>query len=417
LSYYTVILTLSWITLGILCILVAENGRLAASVKRSCYLSYVVIAASALAEWIGLRLNGDLACPVELLKAVKCADYILTPMACVLIVRQMGKKRTSIWEKLINWILLANTIFQLVCVFTGWMVTTDAGNHYSKGPLYSVYAVLYFVLIILTVIEFVSYGQRFRRQNRLSLYATLFLIVAGILIQELWGVRVAYLALTLGMALLYIHNTEFSQLAADDALKEQRISLMLSQIRPHFLFNTLAVIREIYRSDPEKGDTAITEFAGFLRHNMEALSVEKPIPFTEELDFVRRYLDLQMLRFGDELTVNYDLEATDFSLPVLTLQPIVENAVTYGVRKQRKRSGIVTIRSLERDERFEIHVIDNGPGFDPETLTEENQEAHIGLKNVRERLRHTCGGELEVNSVCGTGTTVILIIPKEGDVC
>jgi len=124
-------------------------------------------------------------------------------------------------------VLILNTVFQIVAMFTGWMTTVDEGNHYVHGPLYFVYIVLYLIVAALVVTEFVVYGRQFRRQNQISLYAILFLVIAGIALQELLGgeIRSAYVALTLGISLLYIHETEFSQQAADSHMHEQHIQI------------------------------------------------------------------------------------------------------------------------------------------------------------------------------------------------
>ena len=147
-----------------------------------------MIALSALAEWLGVHFSGDPAIPAGVLQVVKCADYILTPVAAGAIAGQLA--RDSIWNRLIRIILSLNTAFQLISVFTGWMITIDPGNHYSHGPLYPAYAVMYFMLIGLTVAELVTYGQGFRRENKVSLYATLLLIITGIFMQEFLGMEI-----------------------------------------------------------------------------------------------------------------------------------------------------------------------------------------------------------------------------------
>ena len=99
-------------------------------------------------------------------------------------------------------------------------------------------------------------------------------------------------------------------------------------------------------------------------------------------------------------------------MPTLTLQPIVENAVRYGVRMAPKGRGTVLIRTRENEDSYEVDVIDNGPGFDENHQANDGM-SHTGLRNVRERIRHICGGELIVSSRAGEGTTVRMILPKE----
>ena len=150
---------------------------------------------------------------------------------------------------------------------------------------------------------------------------------------------------------------------------------------------------------------------------MDSLFEDKPLPFEEELKHVEGYLALQKLRFEDELIVKYDLECTDFTIPVLTLQPLVENAVTYGVRKSDSGMGAVTIRTRSYADRIEVSVMDDGPGFVYEVLPDDQARSHTGLKNVRERLMRVAGAKLVIDSVIGRGTTVTIILPQEEKKC
>lgn len=223
--YYTSITILIWLALCILCILVRENARLRSEKKTVFYLTYLLIALAALSEWLGLKLSGS-AAPQWLLRFVKCADYILTPLSGGIIVAHLRNKKTW-WRVILFRVLILNTVFQLVAFFTGWMTTVDAHNRYAHGPLYFVYIIVYLIVAALVVTEFVVYGRQFRRQNQKSLYAILLLVIAGIALQEIMGgeIRCAYLALTLGASLLFIHETEFSQQAADSHLHEQHIQI------------------------------------------------------------------------------------------------------------------------------------------------------------------------------------------------
>ena len=412
-NYYSINIILTWVTLIILSVLVRENDRIARRDAASYYLTYGVIALAALAEWLGLRFNGDPSIPVWALQAVKCADYILTPLAGGALIAQLHRR--SIFRVLIQGILAVNTAFQLAAVFTGWMITVDERHFYSHGPLYEIYIALYLLLIVLVVLEFVTYGRSFRRQNKVSLYSTLLLIVAGIMVQELTGgtFRTAYLTLAIGMALMFIHNTEFMQLTADESLREQRFQMMMSQIQPHFLYNSLGAIQELCDSDPKAAGNAVAMFSRYLRGNMESINQSGMIPFEKELEHTRLYLALEKMRFEAALQVSYDIACTDFSLPALTLQPIAENAVRHGARGKKQKVGTVAVSSREYADRIEISVADNGPGFDPDAPQTDDCRTHIGIQNVRDRLQHACSGALRIESDPATGTVVTIVIPKK----
>ena len=186
---------------------------------------------------------------------------------------------------------------------------------------------------------------------------------------------------------------------------------MLSQIQPHFLYNSLTVIKHFCRRDPELAEKAVVDFSTYLRGNMDSLNIDVPIMFETELKHTNAYLSLEKLRFEDNLQIKYDIECTDFSLPPLTLQPIVENAVRHGVRETDDGKGTVTIATRELDDRYEITVSDNGNGFDPQQHP-ETDKPHIGIENVRYRLKNMCGGTLAFDSVIGQGTVATISVPK-----
>ncbi|MBQ8305379.1 MAG: GGDEF domain-containing protein [Blautia sp.] len=224
-SYYSSIILLCWAALGVLCVLVSENDRIPAEEKRSLYMTYLVIAAAALAEWIGVQLDGREGIPLQVLAMVKCADYALTPMAGGMLV--WGMKEGRRWKQLLLGLLISNTVFQIVACFAGWMVAIDEHNHYTHGPLYFVYVLVYLTAMVLVVIGFISYGRNFRQRNQKSLYMIMLMVFFGILMQEFLGreFRTAYISMTLGAALLYIHYSEFLQMRMDEEILKQRVQI------------------------------------------------------------------------------------------------------------------------------------------------------------------------------------------------
>ncbi|MBR2531178.1 MAG: histidine kinase [Lachnospiraceae bacterium] len=200
--------------------------------------------------------------------------------------------------------------------------------------------------------------------------------------------------------------------AQEKELTENRISIMMSQIQPHFLYNSLASIYYLCDDDPQLAKKAIDEFSSYLRVNMDSLKQTRNVPFKEELKHIRNYLDLEKMRYEDRLTIFYDIEVSDFLVPALSVQPIVENAVRHGISKQPE-GGTVSISTYEKDGWYEITVEDDGVGFDPEKGSDDKTRSHIGIENVRYRLREMCGGTLEITSEFGFGTTATIRIPAE----
>ena len=192
-------------------------------------------------------------------------------------------------------------------------------------------------------------------------------------------------------------------------LQESRISIMLSQMQPHFIFNTLNTIYHLCEINPELARSTINSFSKYLRNNIDNLACRELIHFDKELSFVKSYLEIEKVRFDDELQITFDLPITNFKLPVLTVQPIVENAVKHGTSK---KEGISTlcISTRETDNSYEIEIRDTGAGFDTTLSIDEHK--HVGIRNIRQRLKHLCNGTLTIESRIGEGTTAIIQIPK-----
>ena len=300
---------------------------------------------------------------------------------------------------------------------TGVFIYAASDNYYYRGSLYPLLLLPLVVILLLNLAGVVRRRAQLSRKVFLSFVIAITpmtaALVAHMFIDVLPLVDIGFIVSALAMFVIIQNDQTERYIEKERENAQLRTDIMLSQIQPHFLYNTLGAIKSVCRTDPMRARDAIDQFTEYLRHNMDALTDDQPISFPQELEHVKRYLDIQKLRFDTALNVEYDLACTDFKLPTLTLQPIVENAVTHGVRKNSKGNGLVTIRSRECPDRYEISVTDNGPGFVPDTAPGDGERSHVGIKNVRERLRYVSGGELEIHSVLGEGTTVTLILPKE----
>ena len=311
-------------------------------------------------------------------------------------------------------LMAAHTILLVISQFTGLYYTIDGDNVYHRSEAYSLSYLL--PLVMMTA----DFCLLFREKARLSLKETLafslyFTIPVAAMVLQLfiYGIYLIVMATIVAAFIMFIFilsdQTERYSRQVEENI-ELRGEIMLSQIQPHFLYNALGAIRRLCRNDPEARE-AIGRFARYLRGNMASFSQREPIPFTTELEHTQAYLDLEQLRFGSELTVRYDLETTDFLVPALSLQPLAENAVRHGIRGKESGTGTVTVYTRERGDCYTVTVEDDGPGFDPQKPPED-ERVHIGLENVRERLRRMCGGELRIESTLGQGTRVTMLLPK-----
>ena len=326
-------------------------------------------------------------------------------------------------EESIRRIRIILNAFLAVCMIvlvwaqiSGLLVNIDDSGMYYMGSFYYYSNLMSVAYMAFDIVMLAIHGKEISKKQRLIFGLLILSPLLATLAKPFYknlhlATLLSSISLTLIVIMIVKENT--SEYRRQESIKNQlEIDLMLGQIQPHFLFNVLYVIQEICHINPETAAEAIGEFSKYLRHNMDSITIRTPIPFKEELEHVEHYVSLQQLRFGETLEVQYELGCTDFKMPTLTLQPIVENAIRYGVRMAPKGRGKVLIRTIEHPECYEIDVIDNGPGFDVNKVPNDGM-SHTGLKNVRERLAQVSGGELTVTSAAGEGTTVRMIIPKE----
>ena len=211
-------------------------------------------------------------------------------------------------------------------------------------------------------------------------------------------------------ALAKAKELETEKMVLNAQLAESRISTMMSQIRPHFIYNTLGSIEQLCELDPPKAGALVHNFAKYLRGNFGELDNPKPILMSREMEHVRHYISIENVRFPD-MTFSFEMNSDDFHIPALTIQPIVENAIKHGLMKLQK-GGSIRVISYETDTDYCISVEDDGVGFDTSKLLDEKK--HIGIRNIRDRLKVMVGGTLEIESTQGVGTKVLITIPKEG---
>ena len=210
-------------------------------------------------------------------------------------------------------------------------------------------------------------------------------------------------------ALAKAKELETEKIVLNAQLTESRVSTMMSQIRPHFIYNTLGSIEQLCIIDPSKAGELVHNFAKYLRGNFGELDNPKPILMSQEMEHVRHYISIENVRFPD-MTFSFEMNSDDFHIPALTIQPIVENAIKHGLMKLSK-GGTIRVVSYETESHYCVSVEDDGVGFDTDVLLDERKR--VGIRNIRGRLKAMVNGTLEIESRVGIGTTVLIKIPKE----
>lgn len=296
----------------------------------------------------------------------------------------------------------------------------DAQNFYHRSPAYALSAALPFAGMLLDLSLLVQYRRRVSREIFAAMLSYIVLPLTATAVQMFfYGVSLTNIAISVSMILMFLETTiEQNRRAAEQdrklawierELTESRIATMMSQIRTHFIFNTLGAISGYCKIDPAKADEMITRFARYLRRNMQYLEEKDLILFDTEARQVEDYVMLEQMRFPGRIEFGEDFEVTDFKLPPLTVQPLVENAVKHGITKPG-RSGSICVSTRRAGNSIIIEVSDDGAGFDSAGW---ERSASIGLRNVRYRLKHMANATLAIESAPGQGTRATICIPQQ----
>ena len=204
-----------------------------------------------------------------------------------------------------------------------------------------------------------------------------------------------------------------ARVARADALRMQaELAALRGQLNPHFLFNTLHTLTALVRRDPATAENALERFGDMLRYVLDVKrSAREDVTLEDEMVFVRNYLSLEQLRLGDRLRFveRLDPDALDCVIPSLTLQPLVENAIKYGIAPRARGGSLEVVATLDGDTLL-LEVRDDGPGTRPDIL---ESATGVGLRAVRQRLETRYDGKTRfaVTTAPGEGFVVRLSVP------
>lgn len=255
-----------------------------------------------------------------------------------------------------------------------------------------------------------AFGVPMEGMGLLGEYETTLLDWAPITLLIYWSV----VAVRLGVdAYLRFRSEEVRSADLARRLADARFEALSAQLRPHFLFNALnAAVALVRTGDNATAARVLTDLGEILRHLLHGAE-HAMIPLREELEFLRRYLDVEQVRFSDRLAVRFQVPADllDTPVPNLILQPLVENAIRHGL-STHDRQGTVTVSASTDGVELRLAVRDDGPGL-PAGWTWDT--IGIGLSNTRSRLRHLYGdqGRLSLAGAAPTGVDAVVRIPLE----
>ena len=318
------------------------------------------------------------------------------------------KARPVIWT-----ILSVGIVLVVVSQFNHMLYSIDAQNVYRWEEWFWLYLALAAAVLAILLAVVLRFRKCLKPVEQAAFMVYLILPALSLLLQYLfYGFILVYAVSTFIVICIYI----FIQAEQAGILNERKLELektrtamLLSQIQPHFMFNTLQGIKYLCDHEPQRASEALDHFAYYLRCNMDSLGEEGLISFEKEIVHVQNYLYLEKMRFPHKLKIEWDISFKAFELPPLTLQPIVENAVRHGIVK-KKGGGTLSIRSEKTEKNILVVISDTGVGFDVEA-TKDDGSAHIGIENVRRRLDIQCDGSLFIESAKGIGTRAEIILP------
>ena len=316
------------------------------------------------------------------------------------------KHYTFLGLSILNLILYFTSHYTHLCVY----FTPD--NHFHRGPLGAfVFILCAGGLICIVVLSLIDYFSR--RSRRWLLPPVCSAIIFYAVYLDYQTINTAYPShldeiLVIAMFLFYFfYHLDLVEQYNEELLQNQKLQLMISQIKPHFFFNTIATIQALCNIDPPKASKTLGLFASYIRQNINT-QTENIIPFSKEIEHVKTFVAIEMLRFQN-IEVSYDLQVTDFDIVTLSIQPLVENAIKHGIRA--REPGTVSISTRKNDHSVVITISDNGIGFDTKII-DTLDNTHVGINNVKNRLVLLQKATMDITS-SSDGTTITITIPWE----
>lgn len=351
------------------------------------------------------------------------AGFLLVAVLTMYLRNRMKETKAplpTIWLKCVTYSSVLMCLFAALNMF----YHIDENNLYHRSDLYWVSGA-YIVVVFLVNAMFVL--RNWRSLDAFSLFCMLFYTlspaVSACIQVTVYGINFLAISSTLGLILIFMEMQVSSaamyaertkELAQSEVqLAESRMSAMVSQIQPHFIFNTLDTIYGLCDEDVERAKEAIASFSRYLRTNLASLRQTVPVPIATEMQHVRTYLELEKMADRRRLQYTLDVRVTGFLVPALSIQTLVENAVKHGLGG-REEGGLVTVSTRELADEFAIRIVDNGVGFDTNAVLNDADSTHVGISNTKTRLADMCHGSLDIVSIPNEGTTVIIRIPKGG---
>lgn len=306
---------------------------------------------------------------------------------------------------------IANLLLFFTSHFTHLGVFFSPDNAFQRGPLWGfVFIISGLGLIYILILSIKEYFSRRIRRWIIPPACVVLILYAVYSDYISMGTYPSNLSKTLVVVILQFYlfyHLDLARQYEEKMLQNQKLQLMLSQIKPHFFFNTITTIQALCSIDPKKASETLGLFASYVRQNITT-TTDSLTPFSKEIEHVKTYASIETLRFPN-IEVQYDIQFSDFDIATLSIQPLVENAIKHGIRS--KEHGIVLISTQYNNQSIIINISDNGIGFDT-SIIDELDDTHVGIHNVKNRLEILQNASMAINS-SSDGTNITITIPWE----
>jgi len=329
-----------------------------------------------------------------------------------IITRKLGKN--VLWRMIPFVLSIIMILFWISSMLHGYVFSISDQGIFSQGQLYIVFVAGALIIPIVDFFRVVINHITGVLEPNICYALYIFIIIPEVVAfvafkQECLSMLFAAITVSYLIMFIAIHvqtEQKVVEKKMDDTIMQTE--LIISQLQPHFMFNSLTNIKYLIKKDPDMAGRAIDSFTKYLRTNLEAIENPEYITFAQELEHTKNYLWMEQIRFSD-LKVEYSIDVDDFMVPALSLQPIVENAVKHGVTK-KIGGGTIKISVRDLPDCYKIIVKDDGVGFD--INSKEEEETSASIKDIRKRLFSLNKSKMSISSTEGVGTTVIYTIVK-----
>ena len=347
--------------------------------------------------------------------------YLISPTMLMMQVVVLVK------NKVLRWLLVIPNLISALAVTVGPYVTGLEVLSFSKeyyfveGPLRAFpFCVALFYLFVLVIASLIYFYDVTSGYNNIIMYLAVITVISCML--EYFGIVsgiVKYVQVIDIYLYYFFLNFVYQARIREQSLKNElsltqkelelsntNLRLLQNQISPHFIYNALFIIKALIWTDQKKASDAVDDFSLYVRHNIDAMRSNDLIKFSEELEHIKAFLNIENVDDETGLVVKIETEEHDFYIPPLTVEPLVENAVIHGIGTLES-GGVITISSQKAEGGYLICVEDNGVGFDV-----ENTALGVGLENAKTRLEMQCSGKLSFESRPGC-TKAMVFVPGE----